>query len=99
MAFDLKVYFADVGKTPARVTSADVMGFITRQRNGPGDSNVIPIERPLLETDTESAELLDVVARWRAIGGGDHFVVDFGNPSSTEPILRFSEQVMSPLRQ
>ncbi|MFT7599715.1 MAG: integrase/recombinase XerD [Acidimicrobiales bacterium] len=45
VAFDLKVFFTVVGKTPARVTGADVMGFITRQRNGPGGSNVIPIDR------------------------------------------------------
>ncbi len=45
VAFDLKVFFSVVGKTPARVTSADVMSFITRQRNGSGDSNVIPIDR------------------------------------------------------
>ena len=45
MAFDLKVFFTVVGKTPARVTSADVMLFIAQQRNGPGDSNVVPIDR------------------------------------------------------
>ncbi len=45
VAFDLKVFFTDVDKTPARVTSGDVMDFIARQRNGSGDSNVIPIDR------------------------------------------------------
>ena len=45
VAFDLKVFFTVVGKTPARVTSADVMLFIAQQRNGPGDSNVVPIDR------------------------------------------------------
>ena len=34
VAFDLKVFFTFVDKTPARVTSADVMAFITAQRNG-----------------------------------------------------------------
>ncbi len=45
VAFDLKVFFSVVDKTPARVTSADVMGFITRQRSGGDGSNVIPIDR------------------------------------------------------
>ena len=45
VAFDLKVFFGVVDKTPARVTSADVMSFIARQRNGDGDSNVVPIDR------------------------------------------------------
>ena len=30
--------------------------------------------------------------------GVQHFVMDFGNPKSTEPVLRFVEQVMAPLR-
>jgi site-specific recombinase XerD len=33
-AFDLKVFFGVVGKDPAAVTSADVLGFITAQRHG-----------------------------------------------------------------
>ena len=45
VAFDLKVYFSVVDKTPTRVSSADVMGFITRQRNGGDGSNVVPIDR------------------------------------------------------
>lgn len=57
----------------------------------------ITIERPLPETDAESAEYVDMIGRWREIGV-DHFVMDFGNPASTEPVLRFSEQVIAPLR-
>ncbi len=45
VAFDLKVFFAAVNKTPARVTSADVMAFISQQRNGTDGSKVIPINR------------------------------------------------------
>jgi integrase/recombinase XerD len=33
-AFDLKVFFGIVGKAPAEVTAADVLGFITAQRTG-----------------------------------------------------------------
>jgi site-specific recombinase XerD len=34
VAFDLKVFFGVVGKAPAEVTAADVLGFITAQRSG-----------------------------------------------------------------
>ena len=33
-AYDLKVFFAAVGKPPAEVTAADVLGFMTAQRAG-----------------------------------------------------------------
>jgi integrase/recombinase XerD len=33
-AYDLKVFFAVVGKAPVEVTSSDVLGFITTQRHG-----------------------------------------------------------------
>jgi site-specific recombinase XerD len=45
VAFDLKVFFTVVGKTPARVTSTDVMSFIARQRSGGGNRTVVPIDR------------------------------------------------------
>lgn len=57
----------------------------------------ITIERPLPETDAASAEFVDLIGGWHEAGVG-HFVMDFGNPASTEPILRFSEQVITPLR-
>jgi alkanesulfonate monooxygenase SsuD/methylene tetrahydromethanopterin reductase-like flavin-dependent oxidoreductase (luciferase family) len=66
-------------------------------RDPDGIETGITIERPLPETDAESAEALDLIGRWREIGV-DHFVMDFGNPSSIDPILRFSEQVITPLR-
>jgi integrase/recombinase XerD len=46
-AFDLKVFFGIVGKAPAEVTVADVLGFITAQRTG-GDG------RQLRSVDTGS---------------------------------------------
>jgi integrase/recombinase XerD len=42
-AFDLKVFFSVVDKTPTRVTSSDVMSFIRFQRSG-GDGNVVRID-------------------------------------------------------
>ena len=40
VAFDLKVFFSVVGKTPVRVTSADVMSFIASQRGGDGEGHI-----------------------------------------------------------
>jgi site-specific recombinase XerD len=45
VAFDLKVFFTFVDKTPVRVTSSDVMSFITAQRNGDGGGKVVSIDR------------------------------------------------------
>ncbi len=36
-AYDLKVFFAEVGKAPAEVTTADVLAFVTAQRRSRGD--------------------------------------------------------------
>jgi alkanesulfonate monooxygenase SsuD/methylene tetrahydromethanopterin reductase-like flavin-dependent oxidoreductase (luciferase family) len=55
------------------------------------------LERALPETDAASAELLDFLAHKVALGV-QHLVMDFGHPQSTEPVLRFVEQVMKPLR-
>ncbi len=55
------------------------------------------IEKPLPENDEESEQFLELLARYRDLGI-TYFVMDFGNPEATEPIVRFSEQVISPLR-
>ena len=55
------------------------------------------LERPLPESDEDSDKLLADLTM-HADRGVQHFVMDFGNPRSTEPILRFVEQVMRPLR-
>jgi alkanesulfonate monooxygenase SsuD/methylene tetrahydromethanopterin reductase-like flavin-dependent oxidoreductase (luciferase family) len=55
------------------------------------------IEHALPETDQESAALVELLQH-RAALGVQHFVMDFGNPTSTEPVLRFVEQVIQPLR-
>ena len=59
--------------------------------------NAITIEKPLPETDEESEAFVELLAGWHA-AGVDHVIFDFGNPESTEPILRFSEQVIQALR-
>lgn len=55
------------------------------------------VERPLPQTDDDSERLLEELAHLADLGV-QHFVMDFGHPQSTEPVLRFVEQVMRPLR-
>ena len=55
------------------------------------------LERALPETDEDAEKLLADLAH-RADLGVQHFVMDFGNPPSTEPLERFVDQVMTPLR-
>jgi alkanesulfonate monooxygenase SsuD/methylene tetrahydromethanopterin reductase-like flavin-dependent oxidoreductase (luciferase family) len=55
------------------------------------------VERALPETDADSEQLVELLSHMAALGV-QHFVMDFGNPKSTEPVLRFAEQVIAPLR-
>lgn len=55
------------------------------------------IEKPLPESDADSAELLEFLGRKVELGV-QHFVMDFGNPPTDEHIARFVEQVMTPLK-
>jgi len=55
------------------------------------------VEKPLPETDEDSRKLVELLGH-KADLGIAHFVMDFGHPQSTEPVLRFVEQVMKPLR-
>ena len=55
------------------------------------------VERPLPESDADSAQLVEQLGHMAALGV-QHFVMDFGNPQSIEPVLRFAEQVIRPLR-
>ena len=55
------------------------------------------LERALPETDVQGAELVDQLSHIADLGV-QHFVMDFGNPRGTDPILRFVEQVIAPLR-
>ena len=64
----------------------------------PADIEVsVTLERALPETDEDSAKLVEELAH-RADLGVQHVVMDFGNPKATEPVLRFVEQVIRPLR-
>jgi alkanesulfonate monooxygenase SsuD/methylene tetrahydromethanopterin reductase-like flavin-dependent oxidoreductase (luciferase family) len=69
-----------------------------RAGRNPADIEVTTtLEYPLPETDEDAEKLLAALAH-HAERGVQHFVMDFGNPPSTEPVQRFVEQVMAPLR-
>lgn len=64
----------------------------------PNDVEIsLTIERALPMTDGESEAFLADLSRLAGLGVG-HFVLDFGHPRSVEPVHRFVEQVMTPLR-
>src|SRR5688500_10518343 len=43
-AYDLRVFFAVVGKPPRRVRPADVLAFITAQRTGRAPDGPVPLQ-------------------------------------------------------
>jgi len=55
------------------------------------------VEKALPESDSESAKLVELLSGHQDLGI-THFVMDFGNPLDLEPILRFAEQVITPMR-
>jgi len=56
----------------------------------------VTIERALPETDSESEQFLTDLMHLSELDVR-HFVMDFGHPKSTEPVLRFIEQVIEPI--
>ena len=54
-------------------------------------------EAPLPQTSDESTEWVELLQHWKDLGVR-HFVLDFGHVTSTEPVLRFVEEVMQPLK-
>ena len=66
-------------------------------RDPDGIEVTVTLERALPENDDDSARLLDELAGHHELGV-DQVVMDFGHPRSTEPVVRFAEQVIGPLR-
>lgn len=54
-------------------------------------------EAPLPNTASESAEWLETLSKWAELGVR-HFVLDFGHVTSIEPVQRFAEEVIRPLK-
>ena len=96
---------ADIWNGTSRGTDEDwirrhdiVMTSASNAGRNPGDIQPsTTLERSLPETDAESAELFELLQHKYDLGVR-HFVMDFGHPQSTEPVLRFVEQVMDPMR-
>lgn len=96
---------ADMWNAPGRGTDEDWnrrLGIVHAAAEGagrdPADIEVsVTLERALPESDEDADRLLAEISH-RADLGAQHFVMDFGHPQSTEPILRFAEQVIAPLR-
>ena len=64
----------------------------------PADIEIsMTVERALPDTDAEAAEFRERLEYLSGLGVS-HFVLDFGHPQSTEPVYRFVEQVMNPMR-
>ena len=96
---------ADMWNAPGRGPDEDWnrrLGIVHAAAEGagrdPADIEVsVTLERALPETDDDSERLVAEISH-RADLGAEHFVMDFGHPKSTEPILRFAEQVIAALR-
>ena len=54
-------------------------------------------EAPLPQMSDESARWVEELRTW-ATEGGSHILLDFGHVTDTEPVQRFVEEVMAPLR-
>ena len=54
-------------------------------------------EAPLPQNSGESAQWLETLQQWAQLGVRQ-FVLDFGHVTSTEPVLRFAEEVIGPMR-
>jgi alkanesulfonate monooxygenase SsuD/methylene tetrahydromethanopterin reductase-like flavin-dependent oxidoreductase (luciferase family) len=64
----------------------------------PGDITIsVTREAPLPQTSAESAQWLETLQDWAGLGVR-HFVLDFGHPTSTEPVHRFAEEVIRPMK-
>lgn len=64
----------------------------------PADIEIsMTVERALPDTDAEATEFRERLEYLSGLGVS-HFVLDFGHPQSTEPVYRFVEQVMNPMR-
>ncbi len=96
---------ADIWNGTSRGTDADwrrrydiVMGAASAAGRDPADIQPsTTIERELPQSDADSAEYLELLQHRYELGVR-HFVLDFGNPQNTEPVLRFVEQVLTPMR-
>jgi alkanesulfonate monooxygenase SsuD/methylene tetrahydromethanopterin reductase-like flavin-dependent oxidoreductase (luciferase family) len=70
------------------------------ERTGRDPSNIevsLTIERPLPTTSAEADRYVADLTRLQSLGV-THFVMDFGHPTSTEPVMRFVDEVIKKLK-
>ena len=88
-----------LGKVDRWLVKRDIVRA-SAEKSGRNPSDVqisLTVEKPLPNTDEES-EILRSELQTMADHGVEHFVMDFGHPQSTEPVMRFVEQVMQPMK-
>ena len=88
-----------LGKLDRWLVKRDIVRA-SAEKSGRNPSDVqisLTVEKPLPNTDEES-EILRSELQTMADHGVEHFVMDFGHPQSTEPVIRFVEQVMQPMK-
>ena len=87
------------GKVDRWLVKRDIVrASAEKSGRNPSDIQIsLTVEKPLPNTDDES-EMLRTQLQVMADHGVEHFVMDFGHPQSTEPVLRFVEQVMQPMK-
>ena len=97
-AKDAEIHALNEIHADAARAQADAVDAAVKAGRDPGSIEIsTTIEKALPETDADSEALLDLLRR-RYSAGVRHFVMDFGHPQSTEPVLRFVEQVITPFR-
>ena len=75
-----------------------VLGAATKAGRDPDAIQICQtVEKPLPETDAQAEELLELLNH-KVDLGVTYFVMDFGNPPTTEHVARFADQVMTPLK-
>lgn len=84
-AYDLRVFFTVVAKSPAGVRSADVLGFITAQRAGRSESAVL---QSVTAAGESSAVATSTVARRLSIISGFFAYLQARGDISANPVPR-----------
>ncbi len=84
-AYDLKVFFGVVAKTPEEVRPADVLGFITAQRAGRA---VVQVLQPVDPADGSAGVATSTVARRLSIISGFFAYLQARGDVATNPVPR-----------
>lgn len=96
---------ADIWNGTSRGTDDDwrrrvdiVMSAASAAGRDPAEIQVSTTIERALPTDDAGSDEWRALLEHRYALGVRHFVLDFGKPQDTEPVLRFAEQVLAPMR-